>query len=582
MTTSRAPGQVRRPRRRAGGLPAALVTVLTVLAVTVACARIPTNGPVRDGDTELENISEIGYIASGPAAGASPDQVVQGFLSVAQLGPTSSSSFAVAQEYVTDEAWEGWDRYARVLVLEEDPELDLADVPADATETTVDATVRVVATLDDRGMYTEEARTNEFVVSFGLSRGAGGEWRISQLEDGLMLPAAFFGQAFHPTTLYFPTPDLAWWVPDMRWFPRQTWRTDATSEILAGPPEWLQDSTTTVIPEGTSLAIDAVTVTDDGTIDVSLTSTISQASADQRALATAQLQASLAEGEGRTVVLSDQNTPLTTRAADSISTPRTSGEALAVSDGTLVRVVGRELREPDEPVALDGLDPTALAAGPGDEPVVVRDGTERIVRVTGDDAPDVLLSGAKLAPPSVDRFSAVWSAQGADLLVAMPSGAVRTLDVDWLSSRTIRSVHVSPEGARVAIVSSGPSGRLVHVAGVVRDAENVPTGLSAPVQVGASVRQVTQAVWQDEAALALIGQEADGDDAVFLTGVGGLSGQGGLSRAQPGVPEPRSVTASVGTGAMLAIDSGGTLYSRQSSALWSMVSDDVDLVAYPG
>ncbi|HWK90797.1 MAG TPA: GerMN domain-containing protein, partial [Luteimicrobium sp.] len=329
MTTPRTPRPAHRRRRRVASLPAAVVTLLTVLAVTVACARIPTNGPVRDGDTELENISEIGYIASGPAAGATPDQVVQGFLSVAQLGPTSSSSFAVAQEYVTDEAWEGWDRYARVLVLEGDPELDLTDVPADATEATVDATVRVVATLDERGMYTEEARTNEFTVPFGLTREPGGEWRISQLEDGLMLPSAFFSQAFHPTTLYFPTPDLTWWVPDMRWFPRQTWRTDATSEILAGPPEWLQDSTTTVIPEGTSLAIDAVTVTDDGTIDVSLTSTISQASAQQRALAAAQLQASLAEGEGRTVVLSDQNTPLTTAGADEISAPRTKGEALA-------------------------------------------------------------------------------------------------------------------------------------------------------------------------------------------------------------------------------------------------------------
>ncbi|GAB6936605.1 LpqB family beta-propeller domain-containing protein [Isoptericola variabilis] len=582
MTTPRTPRPAHRRRRRAASLPAAVVTLLTVLAVTVACARIPTNGPVRDGDTELENISEIGYIASGPAAGATPDQVVQGFLSVAQLGPTSSSSFAVAQEYVTDEAWEGWDRYARVLVLEGDPELDLTDVPADATEATVDATVRVVATLDERGMYTEEARTNEFTVPFGLTREPGGEWRISQLEDGLMLPSAFFSQAFHPTTLYFPTPDLTWWVPDMRWFPRQTWRTDATSEILAGPPEWLQDSTTTVIPEGTSLAIDAVTVTDDGTIDVSLTSTISQASAQQRALAAAQLQASLAEGEGRTVVLSDQNTPLTTAGADEISAPRTKGEALALADGKLVRVVGRELRELEEPVSLDGLDATALAAGPGDEPVVVRDGAERIVRVSGDGAPDVLLSGSKLVPPSVDRFGAVWSAQGSQLLVAMPSGAVRKLDVDWLSSRTVRSVRVSPEGARVVIVSAGPSGRLVHVAGVVRDAENVPTGLSAPVQVGASVSQVTQAVWQDEAALALIGQESDGDGAVFLAGVGGLAGQGGLSRAQPGVPDPRSVTASVGTGAMLAVDGDGTLYSRQSSALWSMVSDGVQLVAYPG
>lgn len=578
MTTARTPGR----RHPVAALLAALLTVLALLAVTVACARIPVNGPVRDGDTELENISEIGYIASGPAVGASPDQVVQGFLSVAQLGPTSTSSFAVAQEYVTGPAWEGWDRYARVLVLEEDPELEVGDLPDDATEATVEATVRVVATLDERGMYTEEPRTSEFTVEFGLTRGEGGEWRISRLEDGLMLPAAFFGQAFHPTTLYFPTPDLAWWVPDMRWFPRQTWRTDATSEILAGPPEWLQDSTTTVIPEGTALAIDAVTVTDDGTIDVSLTSTISQASSQQRSLAAAQLQATLAEGDGRTVVLSDRNTPLTTAETDTISTPRTTGEALALTGGRVVRVVGRELREPDESIPLAGLDPTAIASGPGAEPVVVRDGAARIVRVTGDGTPDVLLSGSKLVAPSVDRFEAVWSAQGSQLLVALASGGVRTIDVDWLSSRTIQSVRVSPEGARVAIVSSGPSGRLVHVAGVVRDAENVPTSLSAPVQVGASVRQVTQVAWQDETALAVIGREADGDDAIFLAGVGGLAGLGGLSRAQPGVADPRWVTASVGTGAMLTLDTDGTLYSRQSSALWTMVSDDVDLVAFPG
>ncbi|MFE7406887.1 LpqB family beta-propeller domain-containing protein [Isoptericola sp. NPDC057559] len=570
------------PARRRSRAAAALVSAVLVLVVTVACARIPTNGPVRDGDTQLENLSEIGYIPAGPTAGANPDQIVSGFLSVAQLGPTSNTSYSVAQEYLTAPAWEGWDRYSRVLVLAEDPQLDPVDVPEDATETTVTASVRVVATLDERGMYTEEATPYTFDVAFGLTRKPGGEWRISQLDDGLMLPSAFFSQAFHTTTLYFPTPDLTWWVPDVRWFPRQTWRTDATSEILAGPPEWLQDSTTTVIPEGTSLAIDAVTVTDDGSIDVSLTSTITQASAEDRALAVAQLQATLAEGEGRTVVLSEGNTPLTTTGTSALSVPRTTGDALAVTDGRLQRVVGRELTEPKQPVSLAGLDPTALAVGPGDDPVVVRDRSQGIVRVSGDDAPSVLMTGKDLVPPSIDRFGAVWTAQGSKLRVALASGQVRTLDVDWLSSRNVRSVRVSPEGARVAIVSSGPSGRLVHVAGVVRDAENVPTGLSAPVQVGASVRQVSQATWQDEATLALLGKESDGDGAVFLAGVGGLAGQGGLSRALAGVTDPSWVTGSVGTGAMLAIDDGGTLYSRQSSALWSMVADDVDLVAYPG
>ncbi|GAA1709823.1 LpqB family beta-propeller domain-containing protein [Isoptericola hypogeus] len=561
----------------------ALTTLLVVLiGLVTGCARIPTDGAVRDGTTELEQASEIGFIPAGPTPGASPDAIVQGFLTNAQAGPTSAASFAAAQEYLTPAAWRAWDRYVRVLVLDGDPQLVPEDLEEGATSTTVTGSAVVVATVDERGVYTEETDPSTVPVTFALTKRADGEWRISQLENGLMITTGFFSQAFHLTRLYFPTPDLAWWVPDVRWFPRQTWRTDATSEILAGPPEWLADSTTTVIPEGTSLAIDAVTVTDDGTIDVSLTSTITQATADQRALAVAQLEATLVEGEGRDVELSDGTSPLPVPDNAVISTPQTRGDALAVSDGALYRVVGQSLVDLEDAPSLDGLDPTALATGPGDRPIVVRDGSDRILRLSGTGVPDVVMTGRDLVPPSVDRFESVWSARGNTLLVGLASGGVQTLDVDWLDTRTVRSVRVSPEGARVAIVSSGPSGRLVHVAGIQRDADSVPTGLSTPVQVGASVDQVDVAVWQEDTVLALIGAEQDGDRAVFVAGVGGQAGTGGLARVLTGVTEPTWVTASVGSGAMLVLDGDDTLHARQTSSLWPPVAEGVDLVAYPG
>src|SRR5690606_14622034 len=133
-------------------------------------------------------------------------------------------------------------------------------------------------------------------VTFDLTRGADGQWRISALDDGLLVLANFLTDAFHRTPLYYPTSDRQWWVPDVRWYPKQSWRTTATQAILAGPPEWLAQSTVSVVPEGATLAIDAVTVADDGTIDVSLTPAITEAPPDDRALLVAQLEATLREG----------------------------------------------------------------------------------------------------------------------------------------------------------------------------------------------------------------------------------------------------------------------------------------------
>jgi hypothetical protein len=203
------------------------------------------------------------------------------------------------------------------------------------------------------------------------------------------------------------------------------------------------------------------------------------------------------------------------------------------------------------------------------------------VRVTGAEAPAVLLTGSRLLPPSVDRFGATWSGDADGLRVVLASTRVVDLAVPWLEGRTIESVRVAPEGARIAVVSGGPGGRQVVVAGIMRDAQNVPTGLSEPVQVAGPVDDVSLATWQDGTALALVGT-ADGVPTVVVTGVGGLASQGGLSRPLTGVMDPRWVTAQVGSSGMLAIDGDGTLLARQTSALWSVIEEGVDLVAYPG
>jgi hypothetical protein len=571
----------RRPRARAA-LAALLAVVLAALA---GCASIPTSGEVQDGGADVPRTGEIGFIAAGPNVDDTPDEIVRGFLSATQAGPTTAQPFNVAREFLTSGASQAWEPYSRVLVLDGYPTLSTDEVETDASTATVRAKVTVVASVDERGVYTEEPRPSPNELTFELGR-SGGQWRITGLDDGLLFSTAVFSQAYHLTRLYYPTPDLRQLVPDVRWFPRTTWRTNAVQEILAGPPEWLAGSVVSVVPEGTALAIEAVTVADDGTVAVNLTEQVDDAAPDDLALFAAQLEATLVtgQGEGRTVTLADRTGPLAVPEAAGPTLPRTEGDALALVDGQLRRVEGRELVPADEGVSLAGLDVTALASGPAHEPVVVRDGADRVVRLDPDGTQDTLLQGTDLLAPSVDRYGAVWSGvRGGALQVVVASGQAYPVSAAWLEDVTVTSVRVSPEGSRVALVTTGPDGTAVRVAGILRDAAGVPTGLSDPVPVGASVQGVTLAQWQDEATLALLGQDSGGERTVFLAGVGGLAGTGGgLSRSVPGVTTPTWVTAAVGSTSMLALDAESVLHIRQSSALWPAVASGVGLVAFPG
>ncbi|QAY68867.1 LpqB family beta-propeller domain-containing protein [Xylanimonas protaetiae] len=559
---------------------AAAVAALAV-AVLAGCASMPVSGAVNQGGDDVPRTGDFGQIAFGPTADADPEAIVRGFLRATQAGPTSAASFAVAREYLTKSAAETWSPSSRVLVTDVLPQPVLADGSDPTSDrVVVHASATVVASLDERGVFSEEQGGVE--TTFELAR-EGGQWRISHLDDGLMVPSPTFGSTFHVTTLYFPTPDLRSWVPDVRWFPQTTWRTSAVQQLLAGPPEYLAGAASAMLPVGTGLSA-SVTEGPDGTFQVLLTDQASEASGTARGVFAAQVRATLAEGRGAAdVVLSDRNGPIVPTEVDVPELPHTPGRAVALQGGKLMNVTGRTLEQSELVVHLEGLDPQALAVSQAGDTVVVRDGVGRLVRVTGQ-SPSELLTGTWLLPPSIDRVGTVWTGdRGGPLVVVTPAGDRFALDVDWLEGRTVTSVRVSPEGARVAVVSSGEGGSTVQVAGIVRDARGVPTALASPVTVGASVTGVEQAVWQEESVLALLSRDESGATSVYLAGVGGLHlAVGGLPRRIGGISDPTWLSASVGSGDLLAIDGAGVLHVRQTTALWPVVGTGVQLAAFAG
>ena len=578
-------------RRAATAAVAAVVTLSSVVGLG-ACAQIPTSGPVRVGNANVDTPPDIAMLPQGPSLGANPQDIVQGFLGAAVAATTSPKEFQTPREFLTDDVAATWDPEAAVRVVREAPLPDPVDrgvelEDADTVEVVVRATT--IATLDSVGAYTEVGDPRELGYRFTLVR-VGGEWRISALDNGVLVPANLFANQYRATRLFFPAEGhMTSLVPDLRWFPRRLWRTVAVEQVLAGPPEWLQGAAQSLVPEGTQLASPSVQDTDgEDAVAVRLSEQISTASAERRAVIAAQLSATLSEGAGRVVpvdLYGGQNR-LSVDAVD-VFQPATLTEPMALNDDGLHLVADGAL-EPwreDEPLDLSGIDPTALAISPRTEPIVVRDGDDRIVDLTAEDGPVELFEGQDLAAPSVDRFGATWTSGGTGKLRVAPEEGSDveqvTLRPDWLSGRKVISVSVAPEGSRVAIVSEAPSGTLVHVAGVVRDDDNIPADLAPPLSVAAPVDDVIEARWAGITTLALLTKDADGVTGVWTAGVGGLAGTGGAARQLPGLTDVEQLAAGVTDQGMLVVTEGGHL-EHEETGVWQPFAEDVDLVAYPG
>ena len=146
----------------------------------------------------------------------------------------------------------------------------------------------------------------------------------------------------------------------------------------------------------------------------------------------------------------------------------------------------------------------------------------------------------------------------------------------WLDGRTVRSLRVSREGTRIAVVSAGADGVTVDVAGVVRDASGTPQRLTDHLRVGARLVTATEVAWVDESTLAVLGTSGT------MTGpTVHLVPTGGLTRALPAIEGAVSVTAGRGERAVYVATADGGLHTLRGTS-WASVATGVHSPAFPG
>jgi hypothetical protein len=553
------------------------MAALTVLTAALAgCVAIPTSGPVQAGGEAPDDAGFVFPIASGPEFDASPEEIVAGFLTASEAG-TYNNDFEVARQFLTDTAEDGWKPDAARIVYTGVAETNAPDAAGQMV-----VRVAEIGWMDDAGRFTESSGDVR-QVPFEVAQNASGQWRISALEDGVLVSGVGFLDAYAPLQVYFATPDLRDLVPDQRWCAVFRLVQCAVSALVDGPSPWLREGVESGLPPG--LAAPDVTISDTGVVTIDLASGASQ-SGSNRELLEQQLRATFTTLLGTAIagfevtVLKVPWEPSGTLELARDVSPDVGpfvllGDRLAVVEGTEVTPV-------DDAAPLTGLDPQNPAVSLDLTIRVVLAGARQLMLLPeGGGEPEPLLTeeAHALVPPTIDPYGWVWTGERASagtLLAVQPGEEPIQVEARWLEGRQIRSMRVSRDGSRIAVVSVGPDLLSdVEVASVVRGEGGQPSRLSEDrLTVGGSLTDVTEVAWVDEVTLAVLGTGGSVDvPSVHEVVVGGTSDSLASQLDIAGIAAARDRLYLVGEDDVLRVLRGTT---------WTDVAEGVRFPAFPG
>lgn len=506
-------------RTRFRHLIAAALAAVTIVAVS-ACAAIPTDGPVRSGQTiKNESVSGLDYRPYKPVAGSDQTAILRGFIAA---GTGAADDYAVARKFLSSRFAEKWDPRRGVTIREGNPAVERVG------ERELSYTLTASATVDSEGEYTQAVRPTSSTLTFQFTR-EDGEWRISYAPDGIILSPVNFDSVFQQHALYFYDPTYRFLVPDERWFlARSSTSTRIASALLAGPADWLKGAVVSSFPEGTQLSLNAVTV-DGGTAVVDLSSDALHASSQDKVRMREQLSKSLASvATVSSVVITVEGGAFTVPnpgGADAQQNPDVDPRPLVAEDGSVGFASGSGKVAPlgngvgDE---IAGLHPSSFAlSASGTAAVVGNDDGVSVVRGREHlrvDATD------RLVPPSIDDLGFAWVASSGDTrkITAYGFGGDPHTVSTTLPKGQLVSFQVSRDSARaLALIETG-DGAGLYVMAIKRAQDRTPTTLGPPVRVQATTGDPIGAAWISDSDVASVGQTANGPEVVRTT-VGGQS-----------------------------------------------------------
>lgn len=536
-----------------------LVLALSAL-VCVSCATLPKSGDPQVFTIEAPTRDPLYQMGSGPRVDSTQIQLISDFLRACQAG--ASDDYQTARQYLTATAAATWQPEAAVLIYgaDESPEV----VAPSESEVTV--SVHTKGSLDERGELSG-ADGSEARVGFHLEKNSEGEWRISRLDDGVLLSQPSFLTAFQAVQLYFLAPTQDSLVPDPRWYPSKRLASHLINGLIAGPSAELNDAVYTALNTSMMLPTQGVETGEDQIVNVDLVGSVPEGQAVRDHLAW-QVTATLSQVPSTTGVSISLNGVELEPVAPPFGPRMWLDRAVGVEDGIIVVGEG----ESWSPLGVDTQGSVSHPSiGPASDGVVAwLSDRELVVLRDGDIASTGIITDL---PPVVDRWGWVWVVpDGAKQLVAVgPRGEQAQLTNEIVDSGRLRAAAMAPDGVHLALVS-GTTGTAT-VQSVLRDGRGVPVGLGAPEaqQFSGDVYDIT---WAGATSLAaLTGTEEDPDVEILTLG--------GFVQVATGRSGAVAITGASSTSRIYLQTSDNMLYSR-AGALWRPLGKKVADVSFPG
>jgi len=538
------------------------------LLLLTACTGMPSSGTVYPGRDPLDPGSDPGvaFVPDGPQPGATPDQIVEGFL---RAGTGVQNDWAIAQQFLTREFAGQWQPSASVTVDKlADRAVQVLGEGEDAAA--VAATVGSTGFVDGRGAYSPQ----QGIVSdlpFELVR-QDGEWRISRAQDGIVLSEEQFRTVYRQATLAYFDPTWQYIVPDVRWFPRTNTANYVATALLDEPPSpWLADAVRSAFPEGVYADQSAIS---DGVTQVAVDEAALSLGTETLGRMQRQLDETFRSIDQPAVRMTVDGSPLVAAPAAVRSTRVDPDSLVQLADGAFGFVDG------DGVIPLTPLSDTidtlglvsAVAVGPRQDSAAVLTSAGAVVRVTDEVA--TLDSRAGLIAPSIDPAGTVWSVPAdtpAAVQASPAEGDLVTVVGAWPEATGIRSMQVSRDGARVAALVSVRGRTELWVAGIRRD--DVQDG--GQIEFGERLVVTTELgegldlAWLDDTTIGVL-ERVDGDLRLRQQTVGGL----GTDLTVPA----GSVRTVGGNGSPRLLTEEGAVYNRQGT-VWQQSGLAVHVLA---
>lgn len=549
---------------------ARVVAVVAALGVLAGCGTVPASSSPVQITQVAEPPEDIGIEALPPVDGASPEEVVRGFVDAMA---STTRNHPVARLYLTREAAGDWDDTDGIDVISADY------APVASTDGSVNLTAGLVGRVDGAGVFSVGGG-QAFTTTFSLAQ-EDGEWRISNPTDGLLQLEPDFARTYDQVNAFFLDPTGTRVVPDPRFLVSgESQATALVDRLLAGPSTAVAAGVTNPAA-GVELRSNVAVDQQVATVDLTGLPT---GGADALNVLCAQLVWSLDQlddvravrvtVDGQLVDLPgvpDVQTVDDWASFDPDAVPAAS-VGHYVADGALRTVTAGEAAPGPAGTGQYGLVAAAVTADARTNElgttvaVSVAGGTSSLlVGPYGGELAPVLTAGSFTVPTVSATREEVWTVRDGGEVIRIPAtGSPQTVSATTLPGLgPARVFRLSPDGVRAAVVVEGPDGGQLLVGTVVRDDDQVAVrDLRA---VAPELSQVVDVAWRTASSLVVLAGARDEDGTgPYAVGVDGW-GLDALSSA--GLPAQPTAVAAAPSRPVLVV-AGGTLWQLVAGT-WS-------------